>query len=210
MALIALTGGIASGKSTIANRLAEHGAVIVDADAIVRDVQQPGSPVLTELAAEFGADLITDSGELDRAALGKRVFGDEDAVARLNEIVHPAVKIESQRRFQAAQAADPDAVVVYDVPLLVEARLAEPWDLIVVADAPAELRLHRLVSLRGLNAETAAARIASQVSDAQRRAVADVIIDTSGTLDYTLAQTDALWRRLSSMSNFRAEQPDVG
>jgi dephospho-CoA kinase len=209
MALIALTGGIASGKSTIANRLAEHGAVIVDADAIVRDVQQPGSPVLTELAAEFGADLITDSGELDRAALGKRVFGDEDAVARLNEIVHPAVKIESQRRFQAAQAADPDAVVVYDVPLLVEARLAEPWDLIVV-DAPAELRLHRLVSLRGLDAETAAARIASQVSDAQRRAVADVIIDTSGTLDYTLAQTDALWRRLSSMSNFRAEQPDVG
>lgn len=200
MALIALTGGIASGKSTIAHRLEHHGATIVDADAIVREVQQPGSPVLAEIAAEFGAELINEKGELDRAALGKLVFGDEDAVARLNAIVHPAVKIESQRRFVDAQQNNPGALVVYDVPLLVEARLDEPWDLIVVADAPADVRLERLVNLRGFDRETAAARIASQVSDQERRAIADVIIDTSGTLEYTLAQTDALWQRLQQDS----------
>src|SRR5690606_333859 len=128
------------------------------------------------------------------------VFGDEDAVARLNAIVHPAVKVESQRRFEQAQQENPGALVVYDVPLLVEARLDEPWDLIVVADAPTDVRLERLVNLRGFDRETAAARIASQVSDQERRAIADVIIDTSGTLEYTLAQTDALWQRLQQDS----------
>lgn len=196
MPLVALTGGIASGKSTIARRLADHGAVIVDADAIVRDVQQPGSPVLDAIAAEFGADLLGDTGSLDRAALGAIVFGDDAALARLNAIVHPAVREESARRFAEALAADADAVVVYDVPLLVEARVDDPWDLIVVADAPASERAVRLVALRGLTEADAAARIASQVSDEQRRAIADVVIDTSGTLDETLAQADALWERL--------------
>ena len=107
MPLIALTGGIASGKSTIARRLAEHGAVIVDADAIVRDVQQPGSPVLERIAAAFGGEMLTADGALDRAALGGVVFGDPDALARLNGIVHPAVREESARRFAAAFAADP-------------------------------------------------------------------------------------------------------
>ncbi|MGQ7313235.1 dephospho-CoA kinase [Microbacterium arabinogalactanolyticum] len=196
MPLIALTGGIASGKSTIAARLAEHGAVIVDADRIVRDVQAPGSPVLDELAAAFGDDVIAEDGSLNRTALGAKVFGDRTQLDRLNAIVHPAVRDESARRFAAAFAADPDAVVVYDVPLLVEARADDPWDLIVVADAPADLRARRLVELRGLTEDEARARLASQVSDDDRRAIADVVIDTSVSLDRTRAQTDALWERV--------------
>jgi dephospho-CoA kinase len=197
MPLIALTGGIASGKSTIARRLAEHGAVIVDADAIVREVQSPGSPVLAAIAAEFGSDVIRADGSLDRAALGGRVFGDPDRIARLNAIVHPAVRTESARRFAEALAADPDAVVVYDVPLLVEARADDPWELIVVAHAPADVRARRLVELRGMTAEDAAARIASQVSDEARLEVADVVIDTTGTLGETTRQVDELWRGIA-------------
>jgi len=199
MPLIALTGGIASGKSTIAARLAEHGAVVVDADAIVRDVQQPGSPVLDAIAREFGSDVIRDDGSLDRAALGARVFGDGEQIARLNRIVHPAVRAESQRRFDEAFAAAPDAVVVYDVPLLVEARVDDPWELIVVAHAPAEVRLRRLTDLRGMNETDAAARVASQVGDDARLAVADIVIDTTGTMDDTLRQVDELWEELPDL-----------
>ena len=198
MPLLALTGGIASGKSTIAARLAEHGAVIVDADQIVRDVQAPGTDVLARIAQDFGSAMITADGALDRAALGARVFGDEEALARLNAIVHPAVRAESARRFAEAFAADADAVVVYDVPLLVEARVDDPWDLIIVADAPAALREQRLIELRGMDAAQARARIAAQVSDEQRRAVADVLIDTTGSFEHTHAQVDALWVRLRS------------
>lgn len=198
MPLIALTGGIASGKSTIARRLTEHGAVVVDADAIVREVQQPGSPVLDAIAETFGTGAIAPDGSLDRAALGARVFGDESALARLNAIVHPAVREESAARFSAAFAADPGAVVVYDVPLLVEARVDDPWDLIVVADAPADVRARRLVELRGLSAGEASARIAAQVSDERRREIADIVIDTSGSIDETVAATDALWERLQA------------
>ncbi|MFC7789496.1 dephospho-CoA kinase [Microbacterium sp. MAHUQ-60] len=198
MPLIALTGGIASGKSTIAARLAEHGAIIVDADRIVREVQRPGTPVLARIAAEFGGDVIGADGELDRVALGAKVFGDQDALSRLNAIVHPAVRAESARRFAAAFAERADAVVVYDVPLLVEARADDPWDLIVVADAPVSLRERRLVELRGMGVDEARSRLASQVSDAARRAVADVLIDTSGTLESTRAQVDALWERIRS------------
>jgi dephospho-CoA kinase len=198
MPLIALTGGIASGKSTIAARLAEHGAVIVDADLIVRDVQQPGGPVLDAIASAFGAGMITADGSLDRAALGARVFGDDAALQQLNGIVHPAVRAESQRRFEAALAADPEAVIVYDVPLLVEARVDDPWDLIVVADAPAELRVQRMVQLRGMTEGEARRRIGAQVSDDERRAIADVVIDASGTPQRTIEQVDALWRSLTA------------
>lgn len=198
MPLIALTGGIASGKSTIARLLAQRGAVVIDADQIVRDVQAPGSPVLAAIAERFGTDVIDDDGALKRAELGALVFGDPEALESLNAIVHPAVRAESARRFAEAFAADQNAVVVYDVPLLVEARVDDPWDLIVVADAPAAVRQKRLVELRGLTAEHAAARIASQVSDERRRAVADVVIDTTTTLSDTEAQVDRLWERFAS------------
>ncbi|WP_309102544.1 dephospho-CoA kinase [Microbacterium sp.] len=196
MPLIALTGGIASGKSTIARRLAAHGAVIVDADQVVRDVQAPGGEVLARIAEAFGPEVVATNGELDRAALGAKVFGAPDLLTRLNHIVHPAVRAESQRRFQAAFDADPSGVVVYDVPLLVEARVDDPWDMIVVAHAPAEERLRRLVDLRGMTPDAAEQRIAAQVSDDKRLAIADVVIDTAGSLDETLAQTDALWESL--------------
>jgi dephospho-CoA kinase len=198
MPLIALTGGIASGKSTIARRLAEHGAVIVDADQIVRDVQSPGSPVLERIAAEFGAGMLRPDGALDRAALGAIVFGDSQALSRLNAIVHPAVASESYRRFSAAFDADPDAVVVYDVPLLAEARAGDRWDLVVVAHAPVDVRVERLVALRGLTEAEARARVAAQADDDTRLALADVVIETSGALDDTIAQTDALWERLTA------------
>lgn len=206
MPLIALAGGIASGKSTIAARLAGHGAIVVDADALVREVQRPGSPVLAAIAAEFGASTIRPDGELDRPALGALVFGDPDAVARLNGIVHPAVRAESARRFAAAFDADPDAVVVYDVPLLVEARVDDPWDLVVVAHAPADVRRQRLVALRGLSEADAAARISSQVSDDARLAVADVVIDTAGTVEETFRQVDGLWADLPALILARASR----
>ncbi|MFT3798822.1 dephospho-CoA kinase [Microbacterium sp.] len=201
MPLIALTGGIASGKSTIARRLAEHGAVVVDADALVREVQAPGSPVLAEIAAAFGDEVIAADGGLDRAALGALVFGDRAdprALARLNAVVHPAVRAESARRFAAAFAEGPRAVVVYDVPLLVEARVDDPWDLVVVAHAPERVRAERLVELRGMTPEEARARIAAQAPDEARLAIADVVIETTGTREDTRARTDALWERLQA------------
>lgn len=198
MPLIALTGGIASGKSTIARRLAELGAVVVDADQVVRDVQAPGSAVLAQIEEVFGADVITAGGALDRAALGAKVFGDPEQLARLNGIVHPAVRAESQRRFEAAVSVDPETVVVYDVPLLVEARVDDPWDLIVVAHAPADERRRRLVELRGMAEQAAQERIDAQVSDERRLAIADEVIDTSGSLEETIRQTDALWERIRS------------
>jgi dephospho-CoA kinase len=196
MPLIALTGGIASGKSTIAARLAEHGAVVVDADRIVREVQAPGTPVLRRIAEEFGSAVVTGAGELDRAALGARVFGDPERLSVLNGIVHPAVRAESQRRFDEAFAADPQAVVVYDVPLLVEARVDDPWDLVVVAHAPASERLRRLVTLRGMDEQAARARIDAQAADDRRLEIADVVIDTAGSLERTREQVDALWERI--------------
>ena len=180
---------------------------MVDADAIVRDVQRPGSPVLDAIAREFGVEMLNADGALDRAALGETVFGTPDAVARLNAIVHPAVRAESQRRFEDALSAAPDAVVVYDVPLLAEARVNDPWDLIVVAHAPAAIRVERLVRLRGLSADAAQARLASQASDDARLRLADVVIDTSGALEHTLAQTDELWDSLADRVAQRARRP---
>lgn len=198
--LLALTGGIASGKSTIAALLTDHGAVVVDADAIVREVQSPRSPVLREIVSEFGAAVLRADGSLDRPALGALVFGHPDRLSQLNALVHPAVRAESQRRFAAAFAADPAAVVVYDVPLLAEARGGDSWDLVVVAHAPAEQRVRRLVDNRGLAEADARARIGSQASDEERLALADVVIDTSGDMDATRRQVDELWARLDRSS----------
>ncbi|WP_394686206.1 dephospho-CoA kinase [uncultured Microbacterium sp.] len=196
MPLIALTGGIASGKSTVARMLADRGAVVVDADAIVREVQAPGSAVLAAIVREFG-DVLQADGALDRAALGSLVFGHPERLAALNALVHPAVRAESERRFAEAFSLDPAAVVVYDVPLLAEARGGDAWDLVVVAHAPEEVRVRRLVETRGSSEEDAWARIGSQASDADRLALADVVVDTSTTLDETRRQLDELWERLA-------------
>lgn len=170
---------------------------MIDADAIVREVQAPGSAVLEAIAAEFGAEVLRPDGALDRAALGGKVFGHPDRLAALNALVHPAVRTESQQRFDAAFAADPDAVVVYDVPLLAEARAGDAWDLVVVAHTPVEERVRRLVEIRGFSDADARARIGSQASDEERLALADVVIDTSTTLDATRRQVDELWDRVT-------------
>ena len=192
-----LTGGIASGKSVVAARLAEHGAVVVDADRIAREVVEPGTPALQRIADEFGSGVIAADGSLDRAALGAIVFADEAKRGILNSITHPAILELSQRRFAEAGEADPDAVVVYDVPLLSEVRGKAEFDLVVVVSAPEEVRIERMVSLRGMSRAEAENRIRSQVPEADRRALADILIESGGTLDETLAQADAVWQQLA-------------
>lgn len=191
MPLIAVTGGIASGKSTIAGRLAAAGAVLVDADVLARDAVAPGSTGLAAVRDAFGQQVFDSDGTLDRGALGRIVFADPAARERLNGIVHPVVLEVSRQRFARARSVDPSAVVVYDVPLI-DARGVGEFDRVVVADAPAALRVERLVALRGMSRADAQARVRAQLDDEERRALATDLIDTSGTLEHTLAQTDAL------------------
>lgn len=198
MQLIGLTGGIASGKSVVAARLAEHGAVVVDADRIAREVVEPGSPALALIRREFGDEVIASDGSLDRAALGALIFESPEKRAALNAITHPAVGIRSKELFAAAAAADPDAIVVYDVPLLVEAGRTDEFDLIVVVNASTETRLKRMVELRGMTRDEAMHRLNSQATNTERLAIADVVIDSNGTLEQTLEQADALWEKLSA------------
>jgi len=198
MYLIGLTGGIASGKSVVAARLAERGAVVVDADKLAREVVEPGTPALAAIADRFGADVIAADGSLNRPALGAIIFTDPEARLALNAITHPAVWKRARELFAEAESADPDAVVVYDVPLLAEAAADRPitFDLVVVVDASADTRLKRLVELRGLSEDEARHRISSQASDADRLALADVVIDSDDSLAETLAQADALYARV--------------
>ena len=202
MKLVGLTGGIASGKSVVSARLAEHGAVVVDADVLAREVVEPGTPGLAAIASHFGASVITEDGSLNRAALGAIIFADADERAALNSITHPAIWRRAKDLFEAAKAADPDAIVVYDVPLLAEAAGDRPmsFDLIVVVQADARTRVDRMVTLRGMSRAEAEGRIGSQASDEQRLAMADVVIDSNGDLESTLSQTDALWTRLAAGS----------
>ncbi|MBL7497421.1 dephospho-CoA kinase [Frankia sp. CNm7] len=187
-----LTGGIGSGKSAVSSRLAEHGAIIVDADQLARDVVAPGTPGLAAVADAFGAGVLRPDGSLDREALGRTVFADPAARGRLEGIVHPLIRDETARRFGDTP---PDAIVIHDIPLLVEAGLAGGYDTVVVVQAPRELRLERLEA-RGLPRDQAEARMANQADDDARRAVADVVLDNSGTLAGLHAQVDALWRDL--------------
>ena len=189
MLRIGLTGGIGSGKSTASRLLAERGAVIVDADRIAREVLEPGTPGLGAVAAAFGDGVLTADGALDRPALAAIVFSDPEARARLDGIVHPLIR---SRSAELIAAAPPDAVLVNDVPLLVETGGAGSYDLVVVVEADEETRIARLVQ-RGLTAEDARARIAAQATDDQRRAVADVVLDNSGPLEALTAQVDRFW-----------------
>ena len=172
----------------------------MDADRIAREVVEPGTPALTKIAQRFGDGVIAEDGSLNRPALGAIVFGDPEALQALNGITHPAVLAASTARFEAAGAADPDAIVIYDVPLLVESANEYPFDRVVVAHADAATRIQRLVTLRGMDAGEAERRIRSQASDDERLAVADVVIETGGTLAHTLEQVDALWTELSGRS----------
>ncbi len=199
--LIGLTGGIASGKSTVARMLHAQGAVVVDADLLAREVVDPGTPALRSIREQFGDAVIHADGSLDRAQLGTIVFGDEGARMQLNAIVHPAVRELATKRFAEAAAADPEAIIVYDVPLLAESETPAQFDVIVLADAPADTRQTRLVELRGLSPEEAARRVNAQASDDARRAIADVIIDTAGSLDHTASEVERLWTRLTASDN---------
>lgn len=196
MDVIGLTGGIAAGKSVVAARLAQLGATVIDADALAREAVAPGSPGLRAIHERFGDAVLAADGSLDRAALGTIVFGDAHARTDLNAIVHPEVHRQYRERLAAIGARDPSAIVVYDVPLLVEARSASEFSLVVVVHAPADVRVERLVALRGLDRASAEQRVSAQASDDERLAVADVVIDSSGTLDHTMEQVDALWQRL--------------
>jgi dephospho-CoA kinase len=194
--VIGLTGGIAAGKSAVAARLAELGAVIIDADQLARDVVRPGSRALAAIAHRFGAEVLAADGTLDRARLADIVFADAEARAELNAIVHPAVRQRYDEVVAEAFARDSNAIVVYDVPLLAEARAASEFSSVIVVDAPADVRLQRLVNLRGMEPEAARARISAQMSDADRLALADTVIDASGTLEHTREQVDSLWSTL--------------
>ncbi|KQO64771.1 dephospho-CoA kinase [Curtobacterium sp. Leaf261] len=200
MRIIGLTGGIAAGKSTVSRRWAEHGAVIVDADRLARAAVDPGTPGLAAIAERFGPSVIAPDGALDRPALGTIVFSDADARADLNAITHPEVWRLAQERFAAAQDADPDAVVVYDVPLLAEAAEGRPlrFDAVVVVDAPAAVRIERLVEHRGMGRPEAERRIGAQASDADRLALADEVVDATGSLEDTIRSADAVWRRVTA------------
>lgn len=197
MKKIGLTGGIGSGKSTVAKLLADAGFKVVDADQIAREIMEPGSPVLDDVADAFGADVIREDGTLDRGKLAGRAFVDKRATEKLNSITHPAIRAESERRFADAEAAGEPAVV-YDMPLLVDIGMHRDMDLTVVVDVDAEERVRRLVSSRGLDEADARARIAQQIDDATRKAAADVIIDNNGAIEALRPQVDELIARLKA------------
>ena len=196
MILVGLTGGIGSGKSTVSALLAERGAIVVDADLAARVVQEPGSPVLAEMAERFGAHVITEAGMLDRAAVAAIVFADADALKDLNRIVHPAVGAEMTRQVLAQR--ETDRVVVMDIPLLAE-NPRPGLQAIVVVDVPVELQVERLVSSRGFAEHDARARIAKQASRETRVALATYVIDNSGSLDDLVPQVDSLWESLRAL-----------
>jgi dephospho-CoA kinase len=188
---VGLTGGIGAGKSAVAQRLAHHGAVVIDSDVLARAVVAPGTDGLAEVVAAFGPGVLGPDGALDRPALGARVFGDEAARRRLEQIIHPRVRA---RTAALAAAAPPDAIVVNDVPLLVEVGLAPTYHLVVVVSAPQDVRVRRLVQTRGMTETDATARIAAQADDDERRAAADVVLVNDAGLDDLHAQVDRLWR----------------
>ncbi len=198
MFAIGLTGGIAAGKSVASRRLAELGAVVIDHDVLARDAVAPGSVGLERVVERFGAGVLSDDGGLNRPALGALVFGDDDARRALESIIHPEVRRLAAERQAAAVTADPAAVVVHDIPLLVETGQANAFALLVVVHAPAEQRARRLVATRGLTEGEARARIAAQADDAARLAAADVVLDGTGSDDDLRAQVDELWNRLAA------------
>nr|WP_202797215.1 dephospho-CoA kinase [Kribbella flavida] len=192
---VGLTGGIGSGKSAVSARLAARGAVVIDSDVLAREVVARGTDGLAEVVAVFGDGVLTADGELDRPAVGRIVFGDEQARRRLEAVIHPRVRA---RAAEIEAAAPADAVVVHDIPLLVETGQAAKFDLVLVVDVPVELQVERLTSQRGMAADEARRRIASQASREDRLAAADVVIDNSGSLDELDRRLDQVWATLTA------------
>lgn len=190
---VGLTGGIASGKSVVSQRVAEHGAVVVDADKLARDIVAPGTEGLAEVVAAFGQEVLDEHGALDRPALGQIVFNDDAAREKLNSIIHPRVRAEAARRREGAAAG---SIVVEDIPLLVETGQQDRFDLVVVVQAPYEERIRRLTENRGMSREEAESRIKAQATDEQRAEAADVVLDNSGTMEQLQTRVDELWDAL--------------
>jgi dephospho-CoA kinase len=195
---VGLTGGIGSGKSEVSRRLAGRGAVLIDADVAAREVVVPGSPGLARIAGTFGQEVLRPDGSLNRERLGELVFGDPGLRTKLNEIVHPLVREWMRAAEEAAvrAAAPPGPVVVHDVPLLAESRGRAGFDLVIVVDVPPETQADRLVRLRGMPSEQARARMAAQASREERLAVADIVIDNSGSLDDLDRRVGEVWADL--------------
>ena len=192
---VGLTGGIASGKSAVASILAELGAVVVDADALAREVVQRGTPGLDAVVAEFGPELLTTDGDLDRPAMGRVVFGDESARKRLEGIVHPLV---FERIIELEAAAPEGAVVVHDIPLLAEGGRADTFDHVIVVDAPRELQVERMVRDRGMSETEALARIEAQATREERLAIATHGLDNSGSLADLRHRVEKVWAELTT------------
>jgi dephospho-CoA kinase len=189
---VGLTGGIGAGKSEVSRRLAAYGAVVIDADQIAREVVEPGTEGLAEVVAAFGPQVLTPDGALDRARLGDIVFADPELRGKLNAIVHPRVA----RRMAELERGASSSIVVHDVPLIAENGRAGAYDLVVVVDAPPKVQAERLVRRRGLTREQARARMAAQASREQRLAIADIVIDNSGSLAELDRQVGDLWAQL--------------
>ena len=197
MYLIGLTGGIAAGKSTVAKRWAEHGALEIDADQVARDVVEPGTVGLGRVVEAFGSDVLTADGELDRKQLAMQIFSDAGKRELLNSILHPLIK---ERTRQLLGEVPAESIVVYNVPLLVEAAVDHPFDLVVTVEAPEEEQLRRLVETRGLTESEARSRIAAQAKPIERAARADRILNSNQDINLLLRDTDALWRDILKLS----------
>jgi dephospho-CoA kinase len=198
---VGLTGGIGSGKSEVGRRLAAHGAVLLDADKAARAVVEPGAPGLARIAETFGPGVLREDGSLDRAKLAEIVFADEAALRKLNAIVHPLVHDYMRAAEHAAvDAAGPDTVIVHDVPLLAEGGRGKEFDLVIVVDVPPEIQVERLVA-RGMPEDQARARMAAQATRDQRLAVADIVIDNSGTLADLDRRVSDVWTTLQSRAH---------
>ncbi|GHG28450.1 dephospho-CoA kinase [Streptomyces albogriseolus] len=193
MLTVGLTGGIGAGKSEVSRLLVRHGAVLIDADRIAREVVEPGTPGLAAVVEAFGEEILAEDGSLDRPRLGALVFSDAEKLATLNSIVHPLVGARSR---ELEEAAPEDAVVVHDVPLLTENGLAPLYDVVIVVDASPGTQLDRLVRLRGMSEEDARARMAAQATREQRRAVADIVIDNDVPLDALERRVEEVWADL--------------
>lgn len=200
MLRVGLTGGIGAGKSEVSRRLAAQGAVLIDADAIARQVVKPGTDGLAAVVAEFGDGVLQPDGHLDRERLGEIVFADPTRLARLNEIIHPLV---GQRMAELEKEAGADAIIVHDVPLIAENQLAAAYDLVVVVDAPEHEQLERLIRLRQMSQEQAEARMAAQVGRDQRLAIADLVVDNSSSLTELDRQVGDLWGELRRRARLR-------